>query len=198
MLSVCCVGPVLRRPSNTSTALSRDPPPRETSRGAHTFAGAPVSLARALSVTLLGIEGRLVEVEANIGQGLPGTVIVGLPDAAVQQARDRVKAAVNNSGESWPDRKITVGLSPANLPKRGSAFDLAFAAAVLAAAGAVKAQHVARCMLYGELGLDGRVRGVSGVLPAVPRAAHAGGTRAAVPRADASGARRVAECRVRG
>jgi magnesium chelatase family protein len=130
-----------------------------------------MSLARTFSVALVGIEGRLVEVEANIGQGLPGTVIVGLPDTAVQQARDRVKAAVTNSRESWPDRKITIGLSPASLPKRGSTFDLAMAAAVLAAAGAVPAERVAHCMFYGELGLDGRVRGVPGVLPAVLGAA---------------------------
>src|SRR5204862_4537832 len=124
---------------------------RCTSRGPRPGCRA-MTLARTFSVALVGIEGRLVEVEANIGQGLPGTVIVGLPDAAVQQARDRVKAAVTNSGESWPDRKITVGLSPASLPKRGSGFDLALAAAVLAAAGAVAPQTVARCMFYGELG----------------------------------------------
>src|SRR3954468_14274775 len=150
-----------------------------------------MTLARTYAMALVGIEGRLVEVEANIGQGLPGTVIVGLPDAAVQQARDRVKAAVTNSGESWPDRKITVGLSPANLPKRGSAFDLALAAAVLAAAGAVKAEAVAPCMFYGELGLDGRVRAVTGVLPAVLGAAQGGVERVVVPRANAAEARLV-------
>src|SRR5947208_13849669 len=123
-----------------------------------------MTLARTLAVALVGIEGCLVEVEANIGQGLPGTVIVGLPDAAVQQARDRVKAAVTNSGESWPDRKITVGLSPASLPKRGSGFDLALAAAVLAAAGAVAAETVARCLFHGELGPDGRPRPLPGCL----------------------------------
>src|SRR5947208_322106 len=157
-----------------------------------------MSLARTFSVALVGIEGRLVEVEANIGQGLPGTVIVGLPDAAVQQSRDRVKAAVTNSHESWPDRKITIGLSPADLPKRGSAFDLALAAAVLAASGAVKAELVARCMFYGELGLDGRVRGVPGVLPAVLGAAQAGVVRVVVPRMNAAEARLVPDVDVVG
>jgi magnesium chelatase family protein len=155
-----------------------------------------VTLARTFAVALVGIEGRLVEVEANIGQGLPGTIIVGLPDAAVQQARDRVKAAVTNSGESWPDRKITVGLSPANLPKRGSAFDLALATSVLAAAGAVQPQMVARCMFYGELGLDGRVRGVPGVLPAILGAAQCGVTRVVVPRENAPEARLVPDVNV--
>ncbi|MFL6240897.1 MAG: YifB family Mg chelatase-like AAA ATPase [Actinomycetes bacterium] len=155
-----------------------------------------MTLARTLSVALVGIEGRLVEVEANIGQGLPGTVIVGLPDAAVQQARDRVKAAVTNSGERWPDRKITIGLSPAHLPKRGSVFDLALATAVVAAAGAVPAELVGRCLFYGELGLDGRVRGVPGVLPAVLGAAQAGVTRVVVPRENAAEARLVPDVAV--
>ncbi len=150
-----------------------------------------MSLAKTLAIALVGIDGRLVEVEANIGQGLPGTVIVGLPDAAVQQARDRVKAAVTNSQEKWPDRKVTVGLSPANLPKRGSSFDLALAMSVLAAHGAVNADAVARCVFYGELGLDGQVRAVPGVLPAVLGAANAGITRCVVPRANAAEARLV-------
>jgi magnesium chelatase family protein len=167
-------------------------------RCAHTFAGAAMSLARTLSVALLGIDGRLVEVEANIGQGLPGTVIVGLPDAAVQQARDRVKAAVNNSGEQWPDRKVTIGLSPANLPKRGSGFDLAVAVGVLAAAGAIEPGLVAKCMFYGELGLDGRVRAVPGVLPAVLAASQAGISRVVVPRANAPEARLVPDAGVLG
>ena len=150
-----------------------------------------MTLAKTLSVALVGIDGRLVEVEVNIGQGLPGTVIVGLPDAAVQQARDRVKAAITNSGESWPDRKVTVGLSPANLPKRGSCFDLAFATGVLAASGAVPAEAVARTVFFAELGLDGRVRGVPGVLPAVLGASNAGVDRIVVSRMNAAEARLV-------
>src|SRR4051794_27243062 len=191
MSSACSIRRGPRRPSSTSRTSCRECVPYKTARCAHALAGTPMSLARTFAVALVGIEGRLVEVEANIGQGLPGTVIVGLPDAAVQQARDRVKAAVSNSGETWPDRKITVGLSPASLPKRGSAFDLALATAVLAAAGAVKAEQVARCMFYGELGLDGRLRDVSGVLPAVLGAAQAGVTRVVVPRANAAEAQLV-------
>ena len=81
--------------------------------------------ARALAVGLLGVQGRVVEVEAHLAQGLPGLVITGLPDAAVVQARDRVRAAVLNSGQRWPDQRMTVGLGPAWLPKHGTAFDLA-------------------------------------------------------------------------
>ncbi|TQS44317.1 hypothetical protein FL583_15405 [Cryptosporangium phraense] len=81
--------------------------------------------ARALAVGLHGVHGRVVEVEAHLAQGLPGLVITGLPDAAVVQARDRVRAAVLHSGQRWPDQRITVGLGPAWLPKHGTNFDLA-------------------------------------------------------------------------
>lgn len=73
-------------------------------------------LARALSVAVVGVEGHLVEVEADLAQGLPGLTLIGLPDASLHEARDRVRAAIVNSGESWPQRRITLGLSPASLP----------------------------------------------------------------------------------
>ncbi len=131
-------------------------------------------LARALSVALVGVVGHLVEVEADLALGLPGLVIVGLPDASLSEARDRIRAAVVNSGESWPSRRITLGLSPATLPKHGSGFDLAMAAAILAAAGVAPAAALHGHALFGELGLDGRVRPVRGVLPAALAAARAG------------------------
>jgi magnesium chelatase family protein len=143
-----------------------------------------VTVARTRSVALVGVEGRVVDVEADIGGGLPGVTIVGLPDAAVQQARERVKAAILNSGGEWPKTKTTVNLSPAALPKRGSGFDLAVATAVLAANGDVPATAVAHTVYLGELGLDGRVRPVTGVLPAVMGAAKAGVERVVVPRAN--------------
>src|SRR3954464_8729569 len=96
-----------------------------------------MGFARVLCIGLLGVEGRVVEVEADIAQGLPGLVITGLPDTALGEARDRLRAAVGNSRESWPSRRITIGLSPAWLPKHGSGFDLAMAAAVLCADGAL-------------------------------------------------------------
>jgi len=140
-----------------------------------------MALARTRSVTLVGVAGHVVEVEADIGVGVPGTVLVGLPDAAVCEARDRVRAAIVNSGRDWPQRKITLGLSPASLPKRGSSFDLALAVAILAAAGVVPADRVADAVLLGELGLDGRVRGVRGVLPSVLAAVDAGHDLVIVP-----------------
>jgi magnesium chelatase family protein len=140
-----------------------------------------VASARAWSVALVGLEGRIVEVEADIGAGLPRTVLIGLPDSALYQARDRCKAAVSNSGQEWPISLLTINLSPATLPKAGSHYDLAIVAAVLAAEGVFGAQELARTVLLGELGLDGRVRPVRGVLPATLAAQQAGFTRVIVP-----------------
>jgi magnesium chelatase family protein len=127
----------------------------------------------------------MVEVEVDMANGLPGVALVGLPDAVVRQSVDRVRAAVANAGASFPQRRITIGLSPASMPKQGSGFDLALAAAVLAAAGVVPAAAVDRLVLLGELGLDGSVRGIRGVLPAVLAAARAGHRQVVVPMANA-------------
>jgi magnesium chelatase family protein len=145
-----------------------------------------VSLARTWAVTVTGVEGRLVEVEADLAQGLPACVIVGLPDASLSEARDRVRAAVLNTGIGWPQQRITIGLSPASLPKRGSGFDLAVAAAVLTAAGVVPAEAVHGVVLLGELGLDGRTRPVPGVLPAALAAVRLGRARLVCPTANAA------------
>ena len=80
-------------------------------------------VARTHSIALVGVEGHPVEIESDIENGLPGLLLVGLPDTALREARDRIRAAIINSGEQWPQRRITVGLSPASLPKRGSGFD---------------------------------------------------------------------------
>src|SRR5215469_3682000 len=133
-----------------------------------------MALARTHSVALVGVEGHLIDVEADIAQGLPATILVGLPDTALREARDRIRAAISNSGEEWPQRKITVGLSPASLPKRGSWFDLAIALGILAAAGKVPRAAASGVMFFGELGLDGQLRPVRGVLPAVAKAAESG------------------------
>jgi magnesium chelatase family protein len=130
-----------------------------------------MALARTFSVALVGVRGHLIEVEADIASGLPAMILVGLPDTALREARDRIRAAIVNSGESWPTSKITVGLSPATLPKRGSGFDLAIAVAVMAAAEAVPLASLAKTMFLAELGLDGRLRPVPGVLPAAVAAA---------------------------
>jgi magnesium chelatase family protein len=133
-----------------------------------------MGLARTHSVALVGVKGHLIEVEADITQGLPLTILVGLPDTALREARDRIRAAIVNSGEKWPQSKITVGLSPASLPKRGSGFDLAIAIAILAADGTLPPPSAAGTMFLAELGLDGRLRPVPGVLPAVVAAVPEG------------------------
>jgi magnesium chelatase family protein len=144
-----------------------------------------MSLARTYSIALVGVEGHIVEVEADIANGLVGLLLVGLPDTALREARDRIRSAIVNSGQQWPQRKITVGLSPASLPKRGSAFDLAIAVAILAAAGALPTAALAGLVLLGELGLDGCLRPVRGVLPATASASGSGFPTMAVPSANA-------------
>jgi len=153
-------------------------------------------LARTYSVALVGVTGHVVEVEADIANGLVGMILVGLPDTALREARDRIRAAIVNSGEEWPQRKITVGLSPASLPKRGSWFDLAIAVGVLAAAGKVPRAAVEGVMFFGELGLDGRLRPVRGVLPAVAAAADAGFAKIMVAEQNAAEAALVPGLRV--
>jgi magnesium chelatase family protein len=138
-------------------------------------------IGRAWSVALLGIDGRLIEIEADIGGGMPGVKLVGLPDAGLREAKDRVRSAVRNSDQQWPGEKLTLGLSPANLPKLGSGYDLAIAVAVLAAAGKVPATRLLGTVLLGELALDGRVREIRGVLPGLLAARAAGMKRAIVP-----------------
>ncbi|EHK87298.1 YifB family Mg chelatase-like AAA ATPase [Saccharomonospora azurea] len=140
-----------------------------------------MALARSWSIALLGIEGRSVEIEADIGAGMPGTKLVGLPDPGLREAKDRVRAAVRNSRHTWPDTNVTLGLSPANLPKVGSSYDLGIAVAVLAASGAVPAGELPGTVMLGELALDGRLRPVPGVLPALLAARRLGHRRAVVP-----------------
>lgn len=140
-----------------------------------------MGLGRAWSVALFGVDGVLVEIEADIGVGLPGVRLVGLPDAALGESKERVRAAVINSGEEWPNRRTTLALSPATLPKNGSSYDLALACAVLAADGKLPPARLAGTALLGELALDGRVRAVRGLLPALLAARRAGMRQAVVP-----------------
>jgi magnesium chelatase family protein len=142
--------------------------------------------ARTRAIGLVGLAGHPVTVEAHVAAGLPALVLSGLPDASLHEARDRVRAAVVNSGEAWPQRRITVNLLPADLPKRGSGFDLAIAAVLLAAAGLLPYGGLEAATFIGELGLDGRVRPVRGVLPMVLAAARAGLERVVVPMANAA------------
>lgn len=155
-----------------------------------------MALARTHSVALVGVEGHLVEIEADIENGLIALLLVGLPDTALREARDRIRAAIVNSSEDWPNRRITVGLSPASLPKRGSGFDLGIALAILAASGATPTEALDKIVFLGELGLDGRLRPVRGVLPAVAAAAAAGFGEVMVPEANAPEAALVPGMRV--
>ena len=145
----------------------------------------PGMLARATTFTLLGIDGIRVTVEADIHTGLPTFTIVGLGDAAVQESRERVRAALVNSGFDFPLRRITVNLAPADLRKAGPAFDLALAAALLAASGQARAQRLATHAFCGELGLDGSVRRVRGAIAMAAAAAAAGCEGIVVPRESA-------------
>ncbi|MEW1698609.1 MULTISPECIES: YifB family Mg chelatase-like AAA ATPase [unclassified Streptomyces] len=140
-----------------------------------------MGFARTCSVALVGVEGVVVEVQADLEPGVAAFTLVGLPDKSLTESRDRVRAAVVNSGAEWPQKKLTVGLSPASVPKSGSGFDLAVAAAVLAAAERIDPRTIADLVLIGELGLDGRVRPVRGTLPAVLAAADAGYQQVVVP-----------------
>ncbi|MEU5659597.1 YifB family Mg chelatase-like AAA ATPase [Streptomyces sp. NPDC047737] len=140
-----------------------------------------MGFARACSVALVGVEGVVVEVQADLEPGVAAFTLVGLPDKSLVESRDRVRAAVVNSGAEWPQKKLTVGLSPASVPKGGSGFDLAVACAVLGAAERIDPAAIADVVMIGELGLDGRVRPVRGVLPAVLAAAEAGYRHVVVP-----------------
>src|SRR5215475_387914 len=155
-------------------------------------------VARTHSIALVGVEGYPVEIESDIENGLPCLFLVGMPDTALREARDRIRAAIINSHEQWPQRRITVGLSPASLPKRGSGFDLGIALSILAAAGTIPASAIDGVAFLGELGLDGRLRPVRGVLPAMAAAAGAGFARAVVAQANAAEAALVPGLQVAG
>ncbi|MDR0365737.1 MAG: YifB family Mg chelatase-like AAA ATPase [Bifidobacteriaceae bacterium] len=137
-------------------------------------------VGRTLAVSLSGLEGHIVDVEVLSQAGLPAFVLVGLPDTAVGESRDRVRAAMVSSGFGFPQARVTANLSPAYLPKTGTGFDLGIAVALLIAAGTVKQDRQSNCVYLGELSLDGRVRPVRGVLPAVAAAVAAGRSRVVV------------------
>ncbi|MFK4728379.1 YifB family Mg chelatase-like AAA ATPase [Agromyces mediolanus] len=145
-----------------------------------------MAVARTKSVALLGLSGSIVEVEADLGSQLPAFLVIGLPDAAIGESRERVRAAAANSGCPLPPRRLTVNLSPATLPKQGSGFDLAIAVACLAAAGRLDPVSASGLVHLGELGLDGRLRPTDGILPAVLAARRAGIARVMVPAANAT------------
>jgi magnesium chelatase family protein len=131
-------------------------------------------VARVYARAQHGIDAPSIAIEAHLGTGLPGFSIVGLPETAVREARDRVKSAIQNSHLEFPSARITINLAPADLPKQGGRFDLGIALAILAAAGMVPARHLEHLEVLGELGLFGAVRPITGALSAAMAAAHAG------------------------
>lgn len=155
-------------------------------------------VGRTRAVALLGLSGAIVEVEADISAQLPRILLIGLPDTALQQATHRVRSAATNAGIPLSPMAITINLSPASLPKHGSGFDLAIALACLAAAGDVESASIDRVVHIGELALDGRLRPVPGVLPAVIAAHRAGFDTVMVPSANVEEASLVPGVRVIG
>ncbi|MFJ6271549.1 YifB family Mg chelatase-like AAA ATPase [Pseudarthrobacter oxydans] len=153
-------------------------------------------LGRTYSIALVGLNGYMVEVEADIGQTLPAFVLLGLPDASLNEAKERIRSAAKNSGIPLSRRKITANLIPASLPKRGSGFDLAVTMAVLRAANDIK--PTGRTVFIAELGLDGRLRPVRGILPAVMASVQAGYPDIVVAQANLAEASLVPDANVRG
>jgi magnesium chelatase family protein len=153
--------------------------------------------ARVRSVALHGVVGELIVVEADVSPGLPGLFFSGLPDAALNESPERVRSAIANTGERWPRQRITVNLLPADVPKHGSGFDLAVAIAVLAAAGELAVNDLHDAVLIGELGLDGALRPIRGVLPAMVAAERARVAWAVVPVDNVGEARLVPSITIR-
>ena len=143
-----------------------------------------MTIGKMKAVSLQGLLGSLIEIECDISDGIPMYSLLGLPDASLQESRERVRAALTNSGQKWPNKKVTVSLSPAWLPKSGPAFDLAIALSLLVADGVLPQAPLEGAIVLGELALDGAIRPVRGVLPSLIAAYKAGITRAIVPAAN--------------
>ena len=153
---------------------------------------------RVLGVTVLGVGGHLVTVEAFVGRGLPSLTFTGLPGAAVQDARERIRPAVEHAGLEWPLRRVVVNLAPGNLRKEGPGLDLPIAAALLVATGQVKGREAAGWAFAGELSLKGELLPTPGVLSVAIAAARAGLGGVIVPQANALEAAQVDGLRVVG
>lgn len=150
-----------------------------------------MALARVRSIALVGLKGELVEIEVDIADGLPGYSLLGLPDAALQESRERVRSALQNSGYPWPNKRVTVSLSPAWLHKSGSGFDLPIALALLVAQGLIPQERVDGHIILGELALDGSIKPIRGVLPAMMSAFKHGVYLALLPAGNAQEAKGV-------
>jgi magnesium chelatase family protein len=143
-----------------------------------------MSIGKMQAVSLQGLLGSLIEIECDISDGIPMYSLLGLPDASLQESRERVRAALTNTGQKWPNKKVTISLSPAWLPKSGPSFDLAIALSILVADGVLPQAPLDGAIILGELALDGGIRPVRGVLPSLIAALNSGITRAIVPAAN--------------
>ena len=143
-------------------------------------------LARIYTCAVIGLEGVIVEVEVDSGQGLPGMTIVGLPDVAVQESRERVQAAIRNAGLYYPRKRIVVNLAPATVRKEGPTYDLPIALGVLVMLGLLPPEAAQDSLVIGELSLDGKVRHTRGVLPMAAMARQQEFKRIFVPQEDAA------------
>lgn len=150
------------------------------------------------SIALLGLTGTAIEIEVDISDGLPNYTLLGLPDSALLEARDRVRSALQNSGFGWPNRKITISLSPAWLPKSGSNFDLPIAIGLLLSSGVLANTDLSKDLFLGELGLNGQLRPVRGVLPALVFAKRCGFKRVYLPNENLLEANLVSDLNIYG
>ena len=157
-----------------------------------------MAIGGALSVGLVGLKAFTVTMQAFISPGLPYFSIIGLPDTSLSEARERVKSACQASGFSWPQTQVTVNLSPASMPKRGSSYDLAIAAAVLGAAGTIPSESLLSTVVVGEVNLDGTVLPVNGLLPILLHAREQGVERVIVPQANMAEAELIEGLDMRG
>src|SRR6185369_4330311 len=145
------------------------------------YYGGSIMLAKVLSSALIGIDAILVDVEVDLAPGLPAFATVGLPDGAVKESKDRVRAALKNSGYDFPARRITANLAPADIRKEGAAYDLPISIGILAATGVVKGTQLQNYTLLGELSLDGSLKEVHGALSMAVAAKRAGLTGIILP-----------------
>lgn len=155
-----------------------------------------MAISRTLAIALQGLDGAVVEVEADFTSNVPKFVLIGLPDASLNEARDRVRTALQNSDAGLPARQLTINLSPAALPKHGPSFDLAIALVAAASAGIIESRVLNNTVHLGELALDGRLRPITGILPSVHAAARHGIQRVVVPAANVAEASLVPNVKV--
>ena len=155
-------------------------------------------ISKVISGALFGLEGYIITVETDIYSALPGIDIVGLPDAAVKESKERVKSAIKNSGFSLPQKRIIINLAPANTKKNGAYLDLPITIAILIASGQLVCDSVCDYLILGELALDGTIRKADGVLPMTMEARENGIRKLIVPKENAKEASIVADSEIYG